>query len=389
MKALVHVVGADGHFLPMVPLARGLEDAGHDVVFAIDRAYADAVRARGFRALPLDPPRNMSGDDVIAESVARAGLERLRYQIEGFLDGAVVNARRIVELAGQERPDVLIRESSGWGAWLAGELLDVPVAMFDYSPARVGFFRETVGDLFDAARHAVDLAPDPSLESLDQWLTLIGAPPGWFPPACFRETSHLLQPPEDTVDEGSLPAWFETLPERATVYATLGTVFNTTPGVFEVVLEAVAALDANVVVTVGRNVDPTGFDVPEHVHVEQFIPQALVLPRCDAVVAHGGYGSLMGALRRGIPVVTVPLAAGDNEINARRVERLGAGIAIGEDARSPESIRDGVNAVLSWPSYRESAQRIAASFEELPPFLHAVTLLERLAADRQPIRRES
>jgi EryCIII-like glycosyltransferase len=178
--------------------------------------------------------------------------------------------------------------------------------MFDYTPALPGFFRDNLGDLFDDPRSAVGLSPDPELASLDKWLTLIGAPPGWFPAQCFRPTSHLLQPPEDPVDGGSLPTWFDGLADRPTVYVTLGTVFNSIPGVFDTVLTAVAGLDANVIVTVGRSLDPAAYVVPERVHVERFIPQALVLPHCDVVIAHGGYGSLIGALRRGIPIVTVP-----------------------------------------------------------------------------------
>lgn len=389
MRVLVNVVGADGHFLPMVPLARGLEAAGHDVVFAIDRSYVSVVDARGFKSLPLDPPKDMSSDEVVAESIARVGLDRFRYQIGGFLEVAVTNATRIVDLVEHHRPDVLVRETTGWAGWLAGELLDVPVAMFDFSPTPAGFFRETLGDLFDEARRAVGLPSDPDLASLDKWLTLIGAPPGWFPPECFHPTTHLLQPPEDPLDGGSLPAWFDCLPDRPTVYVTLGTVFNNTPGAFDAVLTAVADLDANVIVTVGRSTDPDAYAVPEHVRVERFIPQALLLPHCDAVIAHGGYGSLMGALRQGIPVVALPLAAGDNELNARRVEKLGAGIAIRENHRSPAAILTAAVAILTEPSYRQAAQRVAAGLASLPTFLHAVPLVERLAHGRQPVLREN
>jgi UDP:flavonoid glycosyltransferase YjiC (YdhE family) len=98
------------------------------------------------------------------------------------------------------------------------------------------------------------------------------------------------------------------LDSRPLVYATLSTTFNARPGVWSMVLEGLAAVDANVIATVGRDLDPADFGrQPPHVRVERFISQALILPHCSAMLAHGGYGSLMGALRHGVPVVSVPL----------------------------------------------------------------------------------
>lgn len=385
---MFNVAGADGHFLPMVPLARALQTAGDDVVFVVPTPYREAVTERGFRSFAVEAPRTMTGSEDIAAVNKRRGVERLRYTVEGFLDLAVINAERLVELAGDEQPDVLIRETTGWGAWLAGELLNVPVAMFDYTPMPAGLMAKVAGDLFQAARARLGLPPEDTLASLDRWLTILGAPPGWFASECFRPTTHLLQPPDDQSEGGSLPDWFASLPDRATVYVTLGTVFNQTPGVFEMVLDAIEDLDANVIVTTGRTIDPASFgQLPDHVHVEQFIPQGLLLQHCDAVIAHGGYGSLMGALRHGLPVVSIPLAAGDNHANATRLVQLGAGTAVPETERSAEKIRAAAHAVLHEPSYRAAAERIADGIAALPPFTDAVQLIQRLASERRPVLR--
>lgn len=382
---MFHVAGTDGHFFPMVPLAAGLVAAGHDVVFAIDAEYCDVVRDHGFSAVAVCPPRRMTSPEVIAASNALDGLDRLRYQLEGFLENAQSNSGELITYARDYRPDVFVRESSGWGAWLAGELLDLPVATFDYSPTRPGFFAETVGDLFSTARAGVGLPPDPALESLHTWLTLVGAPPGWFPPACFRPTTHLLQPPPDPGVGEAAPGWLDAFGERPTVYVTLGTVFNRTPGVLDAVLEAVEGLDVNAIVTVGKDVDPSQYSTASHVHVESFVPQGVVLDRCDLVVAHGGYGSLMGALRRGLPVVAIPLAAGDNQLNAARVEKLGAGVSIPEGGRSPERIQSAIELVLGTATYSAAARRLADGMATLPPFAESVRLVERLAHERRPI----
>jgi len=156
----------------------------------------------------------------------------------------------------------------------------------------------------------------------------------------------------------------ELLPEldrRPLVYATLGTTSNAQEDVWSMVLEALAELDANVIAAVGRDLDPADFrHHPDNVRIERVISQALILPSCSAMLAHGGYGSLMGAPRDGVPIVSVPLAAAGNRRNAAKLEQLGAGIAIHEDSRSPRAIGDAVTEVLTNSAYRDAAARLAA-----------------------------
>ena len=49
--------------------------------------------------------------------------------------------------------------------------------------------------------------------------------------------------------------------------------------------------------------------LPGNVHVSRVIPQSLLLPRCSAVVSHGGSGTLLAALAHGLPQVCLPQAA--------------------------------------------------------------------------------
>jgi len=387
VRIVFNVFGADGHFLPMLPLATALQTVGHDVLFVTGSEYCAEIEERGFDVVGV-PGDSFSWDWRVGRQDAVRGLtgvDRVRYTIEAFLEQSVVHARQLVDVYRRIRPDVAVREKSAWGAWLAGELVDVPVASFDFAPVPAELFRELVGDLFQKARAQVGLPHDDDLGSLDRWLTIVGAPPRWCPAECFRPTTHLFQPPSDPPG-GSPPSWFDAMPDRPTVYVTLGTIFNEAPGVFDLIFRAVTHLDVNVVATVGQTIDPATFGrLPDHVHLERYIPQGLVLPRCSAVIAHGGYGSVMGSLRHGLPIVTIPLVAADNVINAGRIEQLGAGITVNEDDRSSAAIVAAISAVVERPRYRDAARQIADEMAALPSLPEAARLIERLAAERQPI----
>jgi MGT family glycosyltransferase len=139
----------------------------------------------------------------------------------------------------------------------------------------------------------------------------------------------------------------------------------------------------NLVVAVGQHRDPTEFGPqPPNVRVERRVPHGFLLPRCDLVVTHGGFGTIMGCLAAAVPMVVIPVQ-GDQPRNARRCADLGVGRVVGPEERAPEAIRAAVRAVLVDQSYRENAARQRNALASLPDIDHAVRLLEQLNADRQ------
>jgi UDP:flavonoid glycosyltransferase YjiC (YdhE family) len=101
------------------------------------------------------------------------------------------------------------------------------------------------------------------------------------------------------------------------------------------------------------------------------------LPKAAAVIGHGGYGTTMGALTHGLPIVCIPQAALDNHANASRVVRLGAGLIL-EDASS-EAIATGISEVLGNTSIASAASRAAASIATLPSADQAASMIEEIS----------
>lgn len=224
------------------------------------------------------------------------------------------------------------------------------------------------------------LPPDPEFERLHSQLTFVGAPPTWFDGHQLPTNTHFVQPVEpDPLPGESIAGVLDDDDRRPLVYVTFGTAFNT-PDLFQTVFDAVADLDIRAVATIGMNTDATDLEVPHNVRTVPFLSQGLILDHADLVVAHGGYGSLTGALRRGLPVLSLPLFPPDNRFNAAQLVRLGAGLALGDDERSTEAIRQSLQRLLDHREYRDRAEEIADEIAALPPIDHAAILLERLAA---------
>ena len=144
-------------------------------------------------------------------------------------------------------------------------------------------------------------------------------------------------------------------------------------------------IDAEVVLTVGHDLDPAAFGPqPAHIHLETFLPLGALLPRCSVVVFHGGSGTLVQAVAHGLPMVIVPLGA-DQPDNAARCAELGASRTLDADHLAPEQVREVIVDVLHTSSYRQAAERLRAELDGLPGPEGAVALLERLARDRSAI----
>ncbi len=158
----------------------------------------------------------------------------------------------------------------------------------------------------------------------------------------------------------------------------MGTVWNRNLDVFRTVIDAVRDEDIALIVTVGRHNDPASLGPqPDDVLIHEYIHQGVLLPRCDAVITHGGSGTTLGALAFGVPLLVLPQGA-DQYDNAERIVTAGAGLQLLKDDLTVDAVRDAVRAVLDDAIYRRSAERIQTEIHEMPDARDAVTRIEAL-----------
>jgi UDP:flavonoid glycosyltransferase YjiC (YdhE family) len=148
---------------------------------------------------------------------------------------------------------------------------------------------------------------------------------------------------------------------------------------FQRVIAGLRDLSANVVVTVGRDLDPAEFGAqPANVRVERFVPQAELLGRVTAVISHGGAGTVLGAAAHGRPQIVVPLYA-DQWENSIAVRDAGCGVLIGPDRHSVEDFEGSLRTLLHGTSHAAAAARVAAEIADMPTSRDLIPEIEALA----------
>ena len=393
MRILFTCQPASGHWHPLVPLAQAAESSGHEVAFVSTPGFCPHIGTEGFGCFHAGIDE--SEEDLQQrreQQAARSLRERADYmQAHVFAGhrarGALPDLMHIVR---EWRPDVVVRENTEYGGCIAAEHAGIPHAAVQITAPRANFLQVIDGPL----KHLCALAGLPTGEPEDilyRYLLLSARPPSlWDPEIKAPPTMRAFRYAGfNQSGEERLPDWVAELEQRPTVYATLGTVHNHRTEILESILEGLRDEPINLILTVGRNRDPLKFgEQPPHVHIERYIPQSLLLTRCDLVVTHGGSGTMMDALSHGLPMVIIPGGA-DQPENAQACAQAGVARVITPGERAEltsgglsHAIRNAVRDVLRDPRYRENARRLQAEIEELPGLHYPVALLEKLGASR-------
>jgi UDP:flavonoid glycosyltransferase YjiC (YdhE family) len=394
MRVLFTVFSGTGHFHPLVPLARALETAGHQVAFAAladgpAQPFAAQVVEAGFVLLPVGSMRTLLANPEVQQWVAARATDRVlanRIAITRMFPEVLPCAllADLVELADRWNPDLIVSDNFEFAGRVVAESREVPHASLKVSEFFSYLDRHVLIPQMDVLRAGVGLPPDPDAEMQFRYMYLVDDPPGFDSGQILPPTTVRLR---RTIFDGSVsPDWLSDLAPRPTVYATAGTNVNTVTGVLERLLEALRDEPINLILTVGHARDPAEFGPqPSNVHIERYLSQSLLMPYCDAAVVHGGTGTVYTAIDHGMPLVVVPIGA-DQFVNAQRCAAVGAGIVIEPEHRTPEAIRDALREVLHDPSYREAARHVQEGMRRFPTPAEIVPLLERLALDRRPVR---
>jgi UDP:flavonoid glycosyltransferase YjiC (YdhE family) len=385
MRALFATTANDGHFGPLLPFANACAAAGHEVRVAAPESYAVAVERAGFAHETFgDVPPELIGPLM-------AQLPHLPFEEANAIVIREVFARidaqaglpGVVATIDRWRPDVVVRESAELASMAAAEAAGLPhvhvaIGMHEI----VSEFATAVTEPLLELDRLVGL-PAGSCSSAQAAELVLSTVPASLDDAVGEPLTGVLRFRDEAAPAGDgplPPAWGD--PDLPLVYVTFGSVTGSLPpfaGVYREALDALADVDARVLMTVGRKVDVNGLGaLPANACVLPWWPQADALAHADAMLGHGGFGTTMGALAAGVPQVVMPIFTSDQLSNAQHVAAVGAGIAVPMGPGSIAAAADDVRRLLADPSYAQAARAVAAEIADLPPASDAMAVLERL-----------
>jgi rhamnosyltransferase subunit B len=128
---------------------------------------------------------------------------------------------------------------------------------------------------------------------------------------------------------------------------------------------------------VAKHRTPVFDQLPAHVRHAPWVPFPAVLPRCVAVVHHGGIGTLAHAVKAGIPQFVVPHAH-DQPDNALRVERLGLGRSLYPEKYRAARAATMLKELIESAAIRQCCRKYGAQIDGAAALEKACSLLQSL-----------
>jgi UDP:flavonoid glycosyltransferase YjiC (YdhE family) len=383
MRVVFVSVPAAGHLDPMVPLARELDGAGHEVVVASGPGMVERAATFGLSTLTVGVSLQEAGTEMRRRFPG--GLGRGPEQWKGVTPFwveilAPPRVSALMAVLADERPDLIVHDPCAYAGPLVARLLGIPSVCHHYSAPRPRVF-EYWGDAAAPLWDRWDCPPRP-FGGANDYLVLGVCPPSlWNPDPVEFPTYRRIRPV--WTDSGTGPEWLVQLPDSPTVYVSFGTAFGRAE-LFHAVLDGLSAEALNLVVTVGAGADLESLRAryPD-VYIERYIPQSTLLPHSDLVVCHAGSGTMLGALAHGLPMLCVPLGA-DHFFNAELCASAGVARMLGAEGLDPRAVRSEVLALLDDQAYRARAASIREEIDLMPAPAEWVQPLKALAAGQWP-----
>ncbi|WP_433790927.1 nucleotide disphospho-sugar-binding domain-containing protein [Actinoplanes sp. CA-252034] len=354
MRVLVVAAPLIGHVFPMVPLARALREAGHEVLFA---TAGDGLRVTGFEVRDVAPGFRFA--PVAAWTMLRhpllirhelAGTARPR--VVGHLFGAINDRMldRFERTARQWRPDRIVYEPLAAAGAVVAARLGVP-----------GILQET--SLFDgpALLAATRMRGRPQMAAPAAVIRIA-------PASVARRGTHLPMRFVPYAGDRRLPDWLAEPPRRPRILVSRSTV--PAPGPDRMMSRVAAAaehVDADIVL-----IRPNVRRLPPHVRATDEAPIPAALAAGAAIVHHGGAGTTLSALQAGAPQLIVR-GAGDRRHNAELVAARGAGLAVDERDITPTLL----TRLVTDPVVASAAVEVSAEIAAMPPPEHLVEAIRQ------------
>ncbi|WP_026316008.1 nucleotide disphospho-sugar-binding domain-containing protein [Actinokineospora enzanensis] len=420
MRVMLMVFPTRTHVYSMAPVGWALAAAGHEVRFVGQRNprevapfletgldamwFGDDLDVAHHRQLNADGDNAMTGQHLISESRPERYTEQ--YVRKVYADWVDVFrwttpeslVDEMVRFAKQWRPDLVVWDPIIYAAPIVAHAIGVPHLRMMYAADQTARIGAQYRDL--RASQPEDTSSDPFVDWMSSMVGRYGA--------TYDDTlrhgvktidCHPSYLRYDGVDVDYLPArfiplnkpmaiprWVLAEPARPRVLLTLGISNRQTLGVEETsvgnLLEGLADLDVEVIATLNAAQLESVGTVPDNVRAVDFVPMNELLASCSAIVHQGGGATIGNAVVNGVPQLVIPGTTWSERVSAAAQVKRGNGLLLDLADVTAASVRQGVQRLLTEPSFRSCALAVRDEMAATPTLDELVPELERIARCR-------
>lgn len=338
-----------GLLFPVLSLAQAFRVNGHEVLIASSGKFAKKAAEAGLVAFDAAPGFDSEADYRRREDMRKKSNAGTKMGHFSFFSDEMSD--RLVELAGEWKPDLVIYPPLGVVGPLIAAKYNVPVVMqsvgFAHTPWHIKGVTRSLSDAY--VRHGVT-APPRDLAWIDV-----------TPPSM----SILENDGEPVISMQYVPYnggavwqdWWERDSDRKRLLVSLGTVKPMVDGLDLIswVMDSAHEVDAEIILHLSANARAELRQLPPNVRLVDWIPMGVFLNGADGFIHHGGAGNTLTALHAGIPQIVFGEGA-DRPVNAKAVVDRGCGIVPGKNGLSSDLI----NTFLCSSSLRSASAQVAA-----------------------------
>jgi MGT family glycosyltransferase len=424
-KILFANVPADGHFNPLMGLAKHFQQLGADVRWLSSDLYKDRLKQSGIDHYPLVKTLDINAGNIAEyvpeirtnDAFKRITLYRIQYakrSIEYYED--------IKAISSSFPFDCLISDSLFPAIPFVKALLNVPVIAIGVVPL--------AADSIDTAPYGLGLLPPISDEQRNTYEKLYSEMPERFKEATdiFEQLLRKENVPyerstiENTLiksatlylqigvpyfdyrrsDLGSnirfigalLPAtvnndhtgWYDERLEsyNKVILVTQGTVESDPSKLLEPTLQAFINSNVLVIATTGGKSTAALREKysARNIIIEDFIPFKDVMKFVNVYITNGGYGGTIQSIMNKVPIVAAGLHEGKNEVCAR-IGYFGIGVNLQTETPSADHVSKAVNEVLTNIIYKVNVSNLADEFEKHDSLQEIIEHVSSLLENRQ------
>ena len=416
MNILLIALGSHGDVHPFVGIGLRLRERGHHIAVAANAYFKPLIDHANLEFIEVGTAEEYKSLATNPELWHPTKAPRAVFS------GTAKYLRRIYDVASNfgNRPDAVIAASTlALGARVAQDAHDIPMATVHLSPSvfqsvyappvfppfsvlpdRTPRFvyralwmllnkimDGVVGGAINELRAELHLPPVNNILR-DYWHSptrVIGLFPDWFgsmQPDWPGQTVLTGFPLFDEPDHTPISAELDTflLAGEAPIAFTPGSAMWQAHEFFDACVESCVRLKRRGLL-LSRHRDHLPATLPPGVIHVDYAPFSQLLPRCAALVHHGGIGTTSQALASAVPQLVTPFAH-DQPDNAARLKKLGVAEWMPARKYTPKRIVPALTRLLGSSEVADACRRAQARFIGVDPLAQTCELIEGLRPRR-------